>query len=86
MDCDYHPGGTLVATASTDQTVKVWSVDGGYCTHNFVGHMSVVNLVRFFPATRSRLLFSAADNCEIRVSFITFHTLNRLTLRDMGFR
>eukprot|EP00026_Physarum_polycephalum_P002867 Phypoly_transcript_02876.p1 GENE.Phypoly_transcript_02876~~Phypoly_transcript_02876.p1 ORF type:complete len:830 (-),score=95.09 Phypoly_transcript_02876:113-2602(-) len=67
VDCDYHPGGTLVATASTDQTVKVWSPSGGFCTHNFVGHKGVVNIVRFFPSTRSRLLFSASAQCEIRV-------------------
>ena len=68
VDCDYHPGGTLVATASTDHTVKVWSPEGGFCTHNFVGHKGVVNIVRFFPSSRSRLLFSASDQCEIRVS------------------
>ncbi len=67
MECDFHAANTLVATSSTDKTVKVWSVDGGFCTHNFKGHKGVVNLVRFFPSKRSRLLISAADDSEIRV-------------------
>lgn len=67
ISASVHAGGTLVATASVDHTVKVWAMSGGYCTHNFQGHKGVVNLVRFNPSSRSRLLFSADDQCEIRV-------------------
>ncbi|CAN0277644.1 unnamed protein product, partial [Hapterophycus canaliculatus] len=41
--------GTLVATGSSDSTVKVWDVERGYCTHNFRGHKGVVSVVAFHP-------------------------------------
>ena len=35
---EYDNTGTLLATGSSDRTVKVWDVVGGYCTHNLRGH------------------------------------------------
>lgn len=32
---------TLMATASVDKSVKVWDIEGGYCTHSFTGHRYV---------------------------------------------
>lgn len=32
---------TLMATASADKSVKVWDIEGGYCTHSFTGHRYV---------------------------------------------
>ena len=29
---------SYVATASADRTVKVWDLQGGFCTHSFTGH------------------------------------------------
>lgn len=30
--------GGLLATGSADRTVRIWDVDGGFCTHAFAGH------------------------------------------------
>ena len=44
---DFHHSGDLLVTGSSDRTVKVWNLKGGYCTHNFRGHASVVSSVVF---------------------------------------
>ena len=64
---EYDGTGTLVATASADRTVKVWNVRKGFCTHNLVGHTSVVTGVRFHPITKRLQVFSASDDCTVRV-------------------
>ena len=42
--------GMLLATASADRTVRVWDIEGGYCTHAFKGHAGIVLDVLFTPA------------------------------------
>lgn len=60
--------GTLLATGGSDRAVKVWDVPGGFCTHNFKGHTGIVNLVSFHPdSARREMLFSASDDCTVRV-------------------
>src|SRR5438067_1180017 len=34
----FAPGGTIVATASDDKTVKLWEVNTGKCLHTLKGH------------------------------------------------
>ena len=57
---EYDPSGVLVATASSDKTVKVWNVAGGYCTHNFTQHGCVVAALRFHPDPQ-RLRLASGD-------------------------
>lgn len=65
LHCDFTS--TLVASASADRTVCVWDIKKGYCTHNFKGHQSVVNTVRFHPESKRLLLLSAAEDGEVRL-------------------
>ncbi|KAL9962409.1 hypothetical protein ACROYT_G031510 [Oculina patagonica] len=58
---------TLLATGSSDSTVKVWDIIKQYYTHNFKGSQGVVNLVAFHPNAKVLQLFSATDDCKIRV-------------------
>jgi WD40 repeat protein len=37
-DLAVDASGGLLATGSADRTVRVWDVDGGFCTHSFSGH------------------------------------------------
>ncbi len=68
LSLEYDRTGTLLATGGSDRAVKVWDVPGGFCTHNFKGHTGIVTLVRFHPdSARRELLFSASDDCTVRV-------------------
>jgi len=58
---------TLLATGSSDSTVKVWDIIKQYYTHNFKGSQGVVSLVSFHPNAEVLQLFSASDDCKIRV-------------------
>ena len=57
----YHVLGDLFATGGSDGSVKVWSVSGGYCTHNFRGHKAVVTALQFHPDAQCLHLYSG-DN------------------------
>ncbi|PIK43290.1 putative transducin beta-like protein 3 [Apostichopus japonicus] len=58
---------TLLATGSSDSTIKVWDVIKQYCTHNLKGSQVVVNLLEFHPDPTKLLLFSASSDSVIRV-------------------
>ncbi|XP_073250807.1 transducin beta-like protein 3 isoform X1 [Porites lutea] len=58
---------TLLATGSSDSTVKVWDIIKQYYTHNFKGSSGVVSLVCFHPNAQLLHLFSASDDCKIRI-------------------
>eukprot|EP01107_Rhizomastix_libera_P000816 TRINITY_DN11537_c0_g1_i1.p1 TRINITY_DN11537_c0_g1~~TRINITY_DN11537_c0_g1_i1.p1 ORF type:complete len:938 (-),score=317.01 TRINITY_DN11537_c0_g1_i1:21-2834(-) len=47
MDCDFTS--TLVAIGGTDGTVRVYDIEGGFCTHTLRGHNNVVTLCLFHP-------------------------------------
>jgi WD40 repeat protein len=45
----FHPGGRLIASASVDQTVKIWDVSTGRVVHNLGGHAGWVRGLAFSP-------------------------------------
>ncbi len=47
-DVSFSPDGQIIATASKDQTVKLWSLDGKHIT-TLKGHTGLVHNVRFSP-------------------------------------
>lgn len=49
LDMCYDSTGTLIATASTDRTVRVWNAEKSFCTHSFRGHSSLISRVYFHP-------------------------------------
>ena len=54
----YDASGQLLATGSSDQSVMVFNVEKGFCTHVFRGHEGVVHRVVFHPDPTRLQLFS----------------------------
>ena len=63
----YDPTDTLVASGSTDQTIKIWDIENRYCTHNLRGHEGVITIVKFHPQPGKLQLFSASNDCTVRL-------------------
>ena len=55
----------LLATCSADRTVRVWDIEGGFCTHSFSGHNGVVLRVLFLG--KELQLISSGDDGEIKI-------------------
>jgi WD40 repeat protein len=62
---EYDPTGTLVATGSSDRSVRVWDIIKGYCTHSFTVHTDIVKTVVFHPDPQRLQLFSTSDDNSI---------------------
>lgn len=58
---------TLLATGSSDSSIKLWDIERQYCTHNLRGHQGVVSVVEFHPIQEKLQLFSAANDNKVRV-------------------
>lgn len=39
---DFDVSSTLLASGSSDTTIKLWDIDKQYCTHNLKGHTGVI--------------------------------------------
>ena len=63
----YDSSGQLLATGSTDQSVMVFNVAKGFCTHVFREHEGVVHRVVFHPDATKLQLFSSSHDNSIRV-------------------
>jgi U3 small nucleolar RNA-associated protein 13 len=63
LSMDIESTSTLVATASADSTVKVWDLEGAFCTHNFRGHSGVVACVKWDGLT----LASGGEDGAVKV-------------------
>jgi U3 small nucleolar RNA-associated protein 13 len=67
LDVEYDATGTLCATGTSDNTVRVYDVSNGYCTHNFRGHEGIVSKVAFHPDPDRLQLFSLSVDSTVRL-------------------
>src|SRR5262249_3858904 len=69
----FSPNGALLASASTDKTVKLWSVDSGKAVQMLIGHTSSVFAVAF--SSNGALLASASADETVKVWSVHHGTL-----------
>ncbi|TVU48676.1 hypothetical protein EJB05_08321, partial [Eragrostis curvula] len=65
-DLRFGPNKTMLGTASSDKTVRLWDTSqGGHCIQTFVGHSSLVRSVDFHPQADTSLLCSCDDGGKV---------------------
>jgi U3 small nucleolar RNA-associated protein 13 len=64
---EFDRQGRWLATGAADGTVRVWDADGGFCTHHFKAHRTVVTALRFHPDADRAIVFSSSDDGTISV-------------------
>jgi len=64
---EFDATSTLLATGSSDTTIKIYDTSKQYLTHNFKGTEDAVSLVCYHPDAEKLVLFSSSVNGKIRM-------------------
>lgn len=86
-----NQSGTLLATGSSDGTVKLWNLKNHYCSHNLKGVNGVISCIEFFDSPNGELLFCSGGDDNIHIYDIklsqrtTKLTTHCSTITDMKF-
>ncbi|KLJ07944.1 hypothetical protein EMPG_16584 [Blastomyces silverae] len=65
--------GTLLATGSSDGSIKIWDVRRGFATHTFHGHGGVISALCFFEAAGSNAADELSSNRKSKDSHNSKH-------------
>ena len=79
--CAYSPDGALIATASDDNTVKVWSAATGSCFVTFDEHSGPVGAVCFLPSGHA-VLSASMDGTVRAFDLMRYRNFKTLTSPD----
>lgn len=63
----FDPSSKFLATGTSDSCIKVFDVNGGFQTHNFMGHRGLIIKLAFYPGEQSLKLISTAEDFIIKV-------------------
>ena len=63
----FDPSNKLLATGSSDSQIKIYDVQGGFQTHNFMGHRGLILKLVFHPDKGCMKLLSCAEDFIIKV-------------------
>lgn len=62
-----NQSGTLLATGSSDGTIKLWNLKNHYCSRNLKGVNGVISCIEFLQDQDSELLFCSAGDNDIHI-------------------
>ena len=63
----FDPNSKLIAAGTSDSHIKIFDVQKGFQTHNFLGHRGLILRLRFYPDPDSLKLISTGEDFQIRV-------------------
>lgn len=63
----FDPSSKFLATGTSDSCIKIFDVNGGFQTHNFMGHRGLIIRLAFYPGEQSLKLISTAEDFIIKV-------------------
>lgn len=76
---------TLLATASSDFTTKIWDIEAQYCTHNLKGATGIVRCVRFHPLiVNTQQCVTGSEDNKLRVYNLNTSKLDALLEGEMN--
>lgn len=82
----FHPDGTAIASASADQTIKVWDLRTQRLLQHYPAHTESVNCISFHPS--GGYLLSGSNDNTLKVSFplfcATYLSHIKHSLTDLG--
>ena len=74
LEIGVDPGSRYVAVGTSDSQIKVYDLQKGFQTHNFVGHRGIVVKLTFLPQKGSLRLVSAAEDMLVKVWDMVLNT------------
>lgn len=67
VEMQFDPSSKFLAAGTSDSHIKVFDINNGFQTHNFLGHRGLIVKMVFYPEASSLKLLTCAEDFVIRV-------------------